>query len=184
MDRESLDTHMLEETVTSAAHGDRAARDLLLCRYWHIIEIATRARLKLVHGREDASDIAQDAAIRALLALRDYKWQGRKPFLVWLRTIADSAAADAGRRHTAGRRAARRELGVLDDETPAIARSAESLADVSRHADAVREQLERLDDDERLPRPRGAGRFPTTPGPRGHHAIFGCGGGAAPVHGL
>ena len=71
------------ELVNRARDGDRAAFDLIVERYQHVV---FRATLAVTASREDAEDAAQETFIRAFGHLR--RFRGESSLKTWLLAIA------------------------------------------------------------------------------------------------
>jgi RNA polymerase sigma-70 factor (ECF subfamily) len=93
--------------VRGALRGDAAALDVLFSAHW---PAAYRAAWLIVRDAHAAEDIAQEGFVAAIRALD--RFDRRRPFGPWLRTIVARRAIDAARA-----RSLRREVdgsGVLD----------------------------------------------------------------------
>lgn len=99
-------------TIRQARDGSSEAIERLFADHW---DRAWRVAMGVTGRRALADDVAQDAFIRAIRALR--RFDGRRPFAVWLDRIVVNCAIDALRRE--GR------LRPLDD---ALAIAAEPVA--------------------------------------------------------
>src|SRR4051794_5350789 len=87
--------------VRGALRGDPAALDVLFSAHW---PAAYRAAWLIVRDAHAAEDIAQEGFVAAVRALE--RFDRRRPFGPWLRTIVARRAIDAARA-----RALRREVG-------------------------------------------------------------------------
>jgi len=87
-------TDELAELVAKARAGDRQAfNDLVTATYAEAFTLATR----LMGNEEDASDVVQDAYLRAFRAIGRFRGDAR--FTTWLyRIVANCAATALGRR--------------------------------------------------------------------------------------
>lgn len=98
--------------------------------------LAFRVALGVLHNREDAEDVAQEALLKAYRNF--HRLRDRECFRAWLARIAWRLALD--RRRAAGRRE-RRELVSLD---PAPVQTAEGLTasrELRRHLDRAMDEL-------------------------------------------
>lgn len=87
-----------EALAVSAAHGDRAAFDVLIRR--HKDSLYRFAR-RYVGQADDAYDVLQDSFVSAWLALNRY--DATRPFAPWLRRIILNKCRDLGRRQAVRR---------------------------------------------------------------------------------
>lgn len=90
-----------ETLVALAANGDREAFQRLLLRHYDSIY---RVGFRVLGGREDAEDLAQEICAALPAKLRSFK--GRARFSTWLHQITINAARDLIRRKQAARRKA------------------------------------------------------------------------------
>jgi len=73
--------------VRRAQGGERGAFDLLVLKYQGRIQ---KLAARYVHNSEDARDVAQDAFVKAYLALGGFR--GESAFYTWLHSIAANSA--------------------------------------------------------------------------------------------
>ncbi|WP_205696241.1 RNA polymerase sigma factor [Conexibacter sp. SYSU D00693] len=128
--------------VRRALRGDEAALDVLFRAHW---PAAYRAAWLVVRDPHAAEDIAQEAFVAAVRALE--RFDRRRPFGPWLRTIVARRAIDAQRS-----RALRREVGdaplealpAPEDGPPddALLAAVAALPDDQRTVVALRHLLE------------------------------------------
>ena len=136
---EAADTARL---VRLTLGGDTAAFEQIILRYEaRVMAMATR----LLGGRQDAADVAQEVFLRA------YKYLHRvdldKPLEPWLFRIAVNVCRD-----TARRREQRRSTFVEDDGVETIDRAEDALTGLERKQERVllKRALDRLPEKERL----------------------------------
>lgn len=133
-DGTATNTQALEDLIAAAASGDREARNILLTHYWPRIERIVRGRMYRVgslRGREDVVDLSQEVAMRILHDLHQHGWQGHKPFLAWMRKIADSTVIDRNRYHGA------------ESRKPALEVDAEALGGLAQSATSAETRSDR-----------------------------------------
>ncbi len=95
MEAENQTEHLVER----AKEGDQAAFRKLAERYESHLLRLVRSRLGTgLGGKIEASDVVQDAFLRALKALRDFQWTGEDSFLRWLSRIATNSLRAAATR--------------------------------------------------------------------------------------
>ncbi len=136
---------IVEDLVHRAASGDREAQEALLNRYRYFIRRAVRDRFGLpLRGREDTSDLEQDAALAVLNSLKGQKWRGRRAFVAWLRTIAAGEVIDRVRYHTAQRRNVAQALPLDEQRLHVAARTPESWLDEQRLIHELEKRLDTL----------------------------------------
>jgi len=82
-----------EVLIGLAREGDPAAREELFRRH---VGIAHRVAYRLLGHEQDAQDAVQDAVIKALKHLGDFR--GQSGFRTWLLKIVTNAARDSGRK--------------------------------------------------------------------------------------
>lgn len=132
------------DLVGRARRGDREAFTQLIMQYQ--VQLYNMA-LRMVGGREDAADIAQEAFLRAWEKIRTLR---DAPFKSWLFQIAANLCYDHFRR---GRR-----YGVMpeEDQTSNVVGLGIAMPDPQEHAEAnerhrlVRESIAALDHDMRV----------------------------------
>jgi len=127
--------------VDRARDGDVAALDSLIRRHY---ELAYRVALSVVRDPDVASDVVQDAFVKAARGLSGYR--GDSPFLGWLATIVKNEA------RTALRSVGRRNEAALDVVAP-VAASGSSPAErtvLRDEARRVRRLVDRLPEKQRL----------------------------------
>ncbi len=144
------ESEIVEQLVGAAAQGDRDAQDALLRRYWAHIGAIVRGRMfrlsRGLRGREEDRDLVQDAVMRILRELPRHALQGRRPFLAWMRRVADAAVIDRQRFHAARRRSPEAEM-PLDSRVAHSARSPDSRIDREREAAGLLSALRQLEPD-------------------------------------
>ena len=121
--------------MRAALRGDAAGVDWLFREHW---PTAYRAAWLIVHDEAAAEDIAQEGFLAALGALD--RFDRKRPFGPWLRTIVARRAIDAARA-----RAVRREVGA----EPLTALPAHEV--VEGLADDVLRAVAALPDEQRIP---------------------------------
>jgi len=95
------------ELIDAARAGDAAAQDALLGRYRNYLTLL--ARMSMSRGMQakfDASDVVQDALVRAHQGLAEFRGAGEEELVGWLKQILARTMSNANRRYrfTAGRR--------------------------------------------------------------------------------
>ena len=128
-----LDEHNDEhEWIVRAQAGDQAAYGQLVQRYQRLaVSVAYHQGLELA----DAEDVAQEAFVKAWLALPRYR-ESAGSWRAWLCRIAINTARDALRRA--------RPLEELDEGLPDSSSSPAEQAEVRSRRAAVRRALARL----------------------------------------
>ena len=86
----------LDDLITAAKTGDRAALDQLLASQR---SRAMAAALRVLHNPEDAEDAVQDAFLKIWRALPSF--EGRASFSTWVHRIVTNASLDLMRKSTA-----------------------------------------------------------------------------------
>lgn len=81
------------DLVAAARRGDERAVSLLFARHW---APAVRVAAAVCGGDAPAEDVAQEALVRAFAAL--HRFDGRRPFAVWLQRIVVNTALNHRRR--------------------------------------------------------------------------------------
>ncbi|MDH5759260.1 MAG: RNA polymerase sigma factor, partial [Gemmatimonadota bacterium] len=132
---------MDDALVEAARRGDPEARGALVERHY---EVVYRTALSMVSQPDLASDVAQDAFLKAFRGLNGFR--GDAAFRTWLLTITGNEARGVLRK-----RQRRRETS-LEDAGPVVARgpSPETEISVSDEAARARRFLERLPEKQRL----------------------------------
>jgi RNA polymerase sigma-70 factor (ECF subfamily) len=117
----------IEELVRRAGDGEEAATEALLARYRDRLRrmVAVRMDPRLA-ARFDASDVVQEALVKASRKLPTYLRDQPLPFYPWLRQIAWEQLVDAHRRHV---RAQKRAVGRQRWHRTRLDRSTMALAD-------------------------------------------------------
>ncbi len=106
------ETRTDEELIARVQRGDKSAFDLLVLRYQHrIVKLVSR----YVRNSADASDVAQEAFIKAYRALGNFR--GESAFYTWLYRIAINTAKN----HLAALGRRPREVNLVDSDGEAIA---------------------------------------------------------------
>lgn len=146
-------SQIVEELVRGAQDGDEMAQAQLFERYWPVIEMAVRGRKNRLGGqglgaREQTQDLAQDAALKLLLNMKNQDWQGRSAFAAWVKKIAANTVLDSLRHH----RAEKRDLGAEAQSAntlmdPAPKNSAETVFDQRHAASELLENIRTLKPD-------------------------------------
>jgi RNA polymerase sigma-70 factor (ECF subfamily) len=126
------------DLVDQARHGDRIAFEELVRRHQH--EVFTLAS-RLVSSRDHASDVAQEAFIRAWRGIG--RFRGDAAFSTWLHRITVNAAL------THRKRASRHPGMPLEDATPIADGALESDPERAGENVELRDRLKRALD--RLP---------------------------------
>jgi RNA polymerase sigma-70 factor (ECF subfamily) len=120
------------ERIARARAGDCAALADLLAE--HAPRLERMVALRMDRGRStfDASDVVQDALLRATQRIDEWRASDRYPFHVWLRLLAAQALADAERHAGRAKRDAAR-VRPLEDERHAVSASAAAEWLLSTH---------------------------------------------------
>jgi RNA polymerase sigma-70 factor (ECF subfamily) len=100
--------------VQAAQRGDAAAFEALFRRHW---PMAHRAALLIIRDEHLAEDVAQEAFVAAAGALD--RFDRRRPFAPWLRTIVARRAIDAARAVAVRREVGDEALGAIGATEPA-----------------------------------------------------------------
>jgi RNA polymerase sigma-70 factor (ECF subfamily) len=103
--------------VQAAQRGDAAAFEALFRRHW---PMAHRAALLIIRDEHLAEDVAQEAFVAAAGALD--RFDRRRPFAPWLRTIVARRAIDAARAVAVRREVGDEALGAIGATEPALER--------------------------------------------------------------
>ena len=129
--------------VRAAQRGDAAALEGLFRMHW---PAAYRAAWFVIRDAQAAEDVAQEAFLSAVAALD--RFDRRRPFGPWLRTIVARRAIDALRARSLRREVGDEPLAVLASEDAALAddeglaAALASLPDDQRAAVVLRHVLE------------------------------------------
>jgi RNA polymerase sigma-70 factor (ECF subfamily) len=99
--------------VQAAQQGDAAAFEALFRRHW---PMAYRAALLIIRDEQLAEDVAQEAFVAAAGALD--RFDRRRPFAPWLRTIVARRAIDAARAVAVRREVGDEALGAIGAAVP------------------------------------------------------------------
>lgn len=120
-----------QDLLALALAGNQDARNRLLERHREALRRMVHARLNPALARRvDASDIVQDALVKASRRLSDYLREAQMPFQRWLQYLVRDRIVDAHRRHElAARRSVQREQSL--EPAAADQSSALSLAGVA-----------------------------------------------------
>ena len=131
------------ELVLRAQRGDERAFEMLVRPHW---EIAFRLAYVITRNAADAEEAAQDAFLKAWLALG--RFRSSRPFRPWLLSIVANEARN--RRRSASRRARLSLRAQVAHGSGDAAPSPEDLAVAAEERTRLLEALERLPDDSRL----------------------------------
>ena len=102
--------------IANAKAGCSRSRGQLLEQYRGYLKTLARIQLpSSVRGKADASDLVQDAFLRAHKAFSDFRGTTDGELSVWLQRILASRLADVHRFHVAKKRGADLEQAVIDD---------------------------------------------------------------------
>lgn len=100
-----------EDLALQAKAGDKQSFEALVRRHKGLLYRFVR---RYVGRDDDAYDVVQDTFVSAWMAL--HRYDERKSFVAWLRTIALNKCRDFGRRRTVRRRI----LGLFASQTPQL----------------------------------------------------------------
>lgn len=106
----------LQDTVASAAAGDRPAIDALLARFLPgLQQFLAREAGALVRAKESVSDLAQSVCREVLERLRDerFEYHGEAQFVRWLQQAAVHKLQNRHRFYRAEKRDAGREIAPV-----------------------------------------------------------------------
>ncbi|NSW92131.1 MAG: sigma-70 family RNA polymerase sigma factor, partial [Firmicutes bacterium] len=78
-----------QELVTKSRNGDIDAFEELICRYERKVYTVV---YRLIGNHEDASDLAQEAFLRAFQSIKHFR--GESSFLTWICRIATNVCRD------------------------------------------------------------------------------------------
>lgn len=137
--------------VARAARGDPRATEELARRYDPPLRRFVHRRIGPdLRSRVDTDDICQSAFFAAFESLPNFRFRGERPFLSWLSSIAEQKIRNAGRRHRALRRDARRDRALEHArEMPTAGTSPTQGATRSETVRGIRAALEELPPRER-----------------------------------
>ncbi|MHC4954289.1 MAG: sigma-70 family RNA polymerase sigma factor [Planctomycetota bacterium] len=109
-----------ERLLQRAAEGDRSGLDELFALHRDRLRRMVDLRMDpAVKARVDASDVLQEASLRAVQRLDEYLADPDMPFFLWLRFLTLQALTDSYRRHLGARqRDARREVRLFRGPWP------------------------------------------------------------------
>ena len=113
--RRPLGAREERELVRAAQQSDASAFEALFRAHW---PMAYRAAWLIVRDEQLAEDIAQESFLAAAGALD--RFDRRRPFGPWLRTIVARRAIDAGRKVAVRREVGDEALGQLRAEQPPV----------------------------------------------------------------
>lgn len=120
LDKASLGTASERVLIREAGGGSPGAVEELFRRHWRQTH---RAAYLVVHDAAAAEDIAQEAFLAAIAALK--RFDRRRPFAPWLHRIAVNRAIDWSRA-----RDARREVGEVAESLAAARAGGEETVEV------------------------------------------------------
>jgi RNA polymerase sigma-70 factor (ECF subfamily) len=116
----------LRDLLGRAKDGDLDAQDALLARYRDYLVLLARLSLsRALQPKLDASDVAQDALVRAHRGLGEFRGETEDEFVAWLRRILTRPMANANRQFRRSRRTIGRERPIADlvaDSSQALSR--------------------------------------------------------------
>jgi RNA polymerase sigma-70 factor (ECF subfamily) len=99
--------------IASARAGDAAAQDALLARYRQYLVLLARLSVRRsLQAKFDASDVVQDALVRAQRGLAEFRGGTEEELLAWLRRILARTLSNANRAYEADGRDAARERSI------------------------------------------------------------------------
>ncbi len=130
-----------EELIALCANGDRAAMDVLVCRYHpSVLELAMRH----LRDREAAADVAQTCLVRVYQSSGSFG--GKSSFRTWLYAIALNLIREECRRRQRRREALSSETAyeALEPELETAEDSAEEAAVSRMESAALWQAVERL----------------------------------------
>ena len=150
----------IRELIAAARDGDAAALDALLTRYRDYLGLLARmSTRRSLRAKFDASDVVQDALVRAQRGIRAFRGASEEELLAWLRRILARTLSNANRAHLGKGRDARRERSLEEmvdasSQTlafmPAARGTSPSRGAARREAGAlVADVLARLKEDDR-----------------------------------
>lgn len=105
----------VRDLIAAARDGDVAARDRLLGRYrGYMVLLARMSAHRTLRAKFDASDVAQDALIRAQQGLPEFRGATEGELLAWLRRILVRTLSNTRRAYRADARDVGRERPIED----------------------------------------------------------------------
>ncbi len=112
--------------ISAARAGDAAAQGALLARYRNYLGLLARMSMRRsLQAKFDASDVVQDALIRAQRGIGEFRGVGEGELLAWLRRILARTLSNANRAYRGEGRDAGRERSLeefVDASSQAISR--------------------------------------------------------------
>lgn len=117
----------LRDLIEAARAGDPAAQDALLARYRNYLTLLARMSIgRAVQAKFDASDVVQDALVRAHQGLGAFRGATEEELVGWLKQILARTLSNANRRYrwTDGRRVDRERSieEMIGDSSQALQR--------------------------------------------------------------
>jgi RNA polymerase sigma-70 factor (ECF subfamily) len=98
------------DNLERGRNGDRAALEVLFSRWRSLLKLqASQALGAELAARVDPSDVVQEALGQAFASLAQFRGHTEGEWVNWLRCMVAGQAANAHRRHVAGKRAVGRE---------------------------------------------------------------------------
>jgi RNA polymerase sigma-70 factor (ECF subfamily) len=117
-------THTLAELLPFARQGREDALGEILAQYRDYLKLLARVHIdRRLQSKVDASDVVQDALLRAHRAFPQFAGKTEAELTAWLRKILSTSLVDFARRY---RNTARRQIDLerqLDDELDDASRS-------------------------------------------------------------
>ena len=150
----------VSELIASARAGDLGAEAALLARYRAYLTLLARMSMRrALRAKFDASDVVQDALLRAHRGLDEFRGASEEELLAWLRRILARALSNAHRTYRTDGRDAERERSLdamvhassqtLSRLPPVAGTSPSGGAARSERGALVADVLGRLKDDDR-----------------------------------
>ena len=162
----SIEAPLLRDLIGGAKAGDRAAQDVLLARYRDYLVLLARMSLSRgVQAKLDASDVVQDALVRAHRGLGEFRGATEEELVAWLRQILSRTLANADRLYRRTARPSDRTRAPDRSPRGRLLPGALAAPGRERHVAVARRRASRG----RRARDRPAGAAQAGR-PRGHHA--------------
>ncbi len=94
-----VDASTFSQQLTLASNGSEEAIGQLLDRYRAYLKLFARTRFNQLPGSLDASDIVQDAFLRAFRSFSQFRGSRESELAAWLRRILENSLIDYYRKH-------------------------------------------------------------------------------------